>query len=182
MRLYTLVLSIGLIGIFLGLGVTQAYSTPLFRPVVVVFGDSSQVRTTVNTLMVDYPSAIILKYQDIHSLFDTLTLIRSHAPLILVGHGSDYGILGPNGEMISWQDIGAWLNSLPSTYVFFLSCDSRNAPKYSHIPGYGFTGTIDGVFGDINVVAILQYANGNKQAEQQLVSQYISKAMVLQTD
>ena len=92
-----------------------------------------------------------------------------------MGHGSNYGILGPNGNMITWQDIGAWINTLPSNYVFFLSCDSNNAPNYIHIPGHGFSGTIDGVLGAISVAAMLQHANGNTEAVQQLVSQFVSR-------
>ena len=99
-----------------------------------------------------------------------------------MGHGSNYGILGPNGNMITWQDIGAWINTLPSTYVFFLSCDSNNSPKYIHIPGHGFSGTIDGVLGAISVAAMLQHANGNTEAVQQLVSQFVSRMILLQTD
>ena len=169
-------------GIFITSVSAQAFSTPLYRPIIVVFGDSYEVETTVHTLVADYPYAIIINYQDTHSLLNVLTLIRSHSPLILVGHGSEYGILGPSGAMISWQDIGAWVNTLPNTYVFFLACNSNSATKFVHIPSYGFSGTIDGVLGAINIAANLQYASGNTKAVRQLLSQYVSRVIVLQTD
>ena len=77
MKFHKLVFLTGLFitGIMLGSTITQAFSTPLFRPVVVVFGDSSQVETTENTLVADYPQVLVINYQDIHSLFNILTLV-----------------------------------------------------------------------------------------------------------
>ena len=168
-------------GIFIMSVSAQAFSTPLYRPVVVVFGDSSQVETTVNTLVADYPQSTIINYQDTHSLFSVLTLMRSYSALILVGHGSDQGILGPNNAIISWHDIGAWVNTLPSTYVFFLACDSNGATKFVNTHSFGFSGTIDGVLGATGIAADLQRANGNAKVAQQLMTQFMARIFLLQS-
>lgn len=170
------------LGLFIASSTAQAFSFPIFRPVIVTFGDSNEVQATVNTLMADYPQAVVVKYQDTLSLFGVLTLMRSYSPLILVGHGSAQGILGPSNNIISWKNIGTWINTLPSTYVFFLACDSYNAGQYINVKSTTYPGPVDGILGAITVAAALQHAYGNTNAIQQLSTQFMSRIILLQTN
>ncbi len=91
-----------------------------------------------------YPDAIVIKYDDIGSLFNILRLDRSYSQIILIGHGSDQGILSAKQGIIPWKNIADWINTLPSTQVYFLSCDSLAVTKLVNKPSVGFQGVIDG--------------------------------------
>lgn len=125
--------------------VTTAFSTPSTSPVIITFGDSSEVQLSTQTLVKNLPTATVMKYSDINSLVSANILMRSSSPIILVGHGSKQGIIGPNGKIISWNKIGKWINSLPATKVFLLSCDSSYGIKYIKTKSLGFNGVIDGI-------------------------------------
>ena len=174
-----------IIGVVIGIvivfsSITSAFSTPLFQPVIVVFGNSPEVQSAMNTLVEDYPNAKIISYTDIHSVGTALTLIRSYSPLILVGHGSQEGLLGPTGNIITWKNIGAWINTLPSSYVFFLACDSSSAAKYVNVHSIGFSGSIDSILGATAIAIALQRALGNTVAVNRLQSQFTNRMISLQ--
>ena len=160
--------------------ITTAFSTPLFQPVIVVFGNSPEVQSAMNTLVEDYPNAKIISYTDIHTVSTSLTLIRSYSPLILIGHGSQEGLLEPTGNIITWKNIGAWINTLPSSYVFFLACDSSSATKYVNVQSIGFSGTIDSILGAIAIAIALERALGNTVAVDRLQSQFTNRMISLQ--
>ena len=174
-----------IIGVVIGIvivfsSITSAFSTPLFQPVIVVFGNSPEVQSAMNTLVEDYPNAKIISYTDIHSVGTALTLIRSYSPLILVGHGSQEGLLGPTGNIITWKNIGAWINTLPTSYVFFLACDSSSAAKYVNVHSIGFSGSIDSILGATAIAIALQRALGNTVAVNRLQSQFTNRMISLQ--
>lgn len=141
--------------IFLLSVVVEPLSMPLFTPVVISFGNSKEVNTAVNTLEKNYPNVDVIRYKDIHSISAALTLMRSHSILILVGHGNTDGILNSN-KIISWQQIGNWVNSLPNNKIIFLSCNSNSVKPFIDKPFYGFTGNIDAVLGALAVAAALK--------------------------
>ncbi len=125
--------------------IPQVFSIPLFAPVVITFDSSNQaVKTSTNTILDLYPTAKVIKYEDAGSLWNVLTMMRSYSQLILIGHGSDKGILSSQGTIIPWKNITDWVNTQPSTDVYFLSCNSNTASKLVHKPSLGFVGNVDG--------------------------------------
>ncbi len=141
--------------------IVSAFSMPLYQPVVIQFGNSDEVKATTNTFVKENPSAMVIRYSDIHDIFSILTLIRSHSDLVIIEHGSNNGILGPNGNIISWVNIGKWINTLPFTSVYFITCNSNEASKFVKVKSLGFSGPIDGILGALFVSEALQIANHN---------------------
>jgi hypothetical protein len=50
--------------LWLSMPMAQAFSTPLFEPVVITFGESEEVGITVQTLVQNYPKAKVFKYEE----------------------------------------------------------------------------------------------------------------------
>ena len=141
---------------FLVANFIPAFTIPLYQPLIVRFGDSNEVTQSVHTLVQNYPEAKVLDFKEIHSLIDVLTIMRSYSAIILVGHGSNNGILGPNGVILSWKEIGAWINSLPNSYVIILSCNSNIAKTFINKPFIGFSEDIDAISGGLIVAGLLK--------------------------
>lgn len=161
--------------------VSQSFNVPLFEPVVIKFGNSPEVNTAVKTFTMDYPNSVVISYKNIHSINAILTLMRSNSPLILIGHGSNQGILSRNGSVIKWNEIGSWVNTLPIKFVFFLACDSSVAEKYVNVNSYGFPTVIDAVLGAISIAISLNYAAGNTNRVEDLKQQFNSRLTLLKT-
>jgi hypothetical protein len=66
--------------------------------------------------------------------------MRSYAELILIGHGSEEGIFAPNGEILSWKNIGNWVNQFLNAKIYFLACNSNFVNGYINKPIRSFTG------------------------------------------
>ena len=172
-------------GIMLIAPISESFSVPLFTPVVITFGDSPEVKTTLNTFLANYPQAKVFKYENSHdvlSMNDLITsniLMRSHSPIILIGHGSNSGIQGNNGNVIPWQEITNWVNSLPNNEVFFLSCNSFGATKFVNKPAIGFNGIIDGVLASLSIARNLQLSNNNYDALSAIDSKFMDRIVGL---
>ena len=128
----------------LSIFITQAFSFPLFAPIVITFDSSTEVQSSTATILGLYPTAVVIQYDDIGSLLNFLTLERSYSQIILIGHGSNQGILSSNQGIIPWEKIAQWVNALPSTDVYFISCDSYEVTQLVNKPSLGFHGAVDG--------------------------------------
>jgi hypothetical protein len=143
------------------LPITQAFSMPLFEPIAIIFDDSEEIKVTTKILIENSPSIKIIKYKDKNTIFNALILIRSYSEIILIGHGSEVGILTQNGEILSWKNIGDWVNTMPNSNIYFLACDSKIAENFVGKPGLGFDGGIDGISSALYISALLKLADGS---------------------
>lgn len=183
MKTGKIVLIIGIVGIFLSLmstSVVSAFSMPLTQPIVITFGDSPQVRTTTSTFMSEYPHASVMSYGSIHSLGNVLQLMRTHAPLIIIGHGSDQGI-GFGGKIIQWQTLNTELNALPANAIYYLACDSATAVPTSTKQAFGFNSAVDGPSGAMIIAATLYNNQGQTLKVQQTIIQLINHVKSLES-
>ena len=136
-----------IVGIMLFMPAAQVYSIPIYSPIIVDFGDSPAVQTATNILKEYMPNAIVIDYSQIHDLNSLLTIPRAHSHLIVVGYGTDQGIMTKGGSILSWNYIANWINDLPSTRVDFLSCNSSVATSLINVHSIGFTNVVDAKLG-----------------------------------
>ncbi|MHA1992540.1 MAG: hypothetical protein ACW981_02805 [Candidatus Hodarchaeales archaeon] len=155
----------------------QAISSPLFSPIIVSFDSSEEVIESVEALRKTLPSSQIFTYNDIGKFSNKWLMSRSFSPIILVGHGTEEGILLESGELLTWDELSKWVNMLPNTEVYFLTCNSDSATELTNKRSHGFNGEIDGILGAYSIGNQIHLSNGNiekgREAENNLLYRFI---------
>lgn len=162
-------------GTFLLSSIVTAFTTPLFTPVVITFGDSDEVEASSDAFAKVYPNVMRFQYKNIHDLRIANIISRSNSPLIIIGHGSDKGIFLNSNVEITWQFIGNWVNSLPTTKIFFIACNSSNAIKYINKQSFGFSGVVDGITASLYTAANMYSIENNMFAITNLLPSFLSR-------
>lgn len=162
-------------GTFLTSSLVPAFSSPLFTPIVVTFGNSKEVTEATSTFKSAYPNSIVFSSENLRDIRIANILTRSISPLIIIGHGSDTGLLSASGKEISWENLGIWINSLPTTNTFFIACNSENAKKFTNNPTFGFSGVVDGIVASLSVAAHLYQNNHDMLSVQHLIPQFMNR-------
>jgi hypothetical protein len=129
---------------------------PLFEPVVVSFDDSTEVQASKATLLQDHSRIQTLSFSESDNFLNSMNLRRTFAEVVLIGHGTEEGILNSDGELVQWEKVIEWINEHPFTKVYFLACNSDGATELlGNKDSFGFNNQIDGITGAIIISSIM---------------------------
>ncbi len=137
--------------------VPQSSATSQVSPLLVVFGNSMAEQKAVQTLLSNFPMAVITQFS-----LTNAQILSWTGPVIWVGHGNSKGILSQGG-LISWNLISTLVKSSVSQRHFFLSCDSVSLKQLtvdSNKMVITFNGRIEPVLGALYVAAYLSKTIG----------------------
>jgi len=166
--------AIGLVSIVLLSMFVIPFSAPLLAPVVITFDTSEEVQLATSTLQKTFNNIVVYSYeQAISDLFIMQKLMRSRAEIILIGHGTPEGIQLLQGTLLAWQNLATWVNSLPSSKVILLACNSATTTSYLLKQSLGFSNAVDGIIGALIASIELFIARNNLEAAEKTLNEII---------
>ncbi|RMG37309.1 MAG: hypothetical protein D6732_07010 [Methanobacteriota archaeon] len=153
---------------------------PNFEPLGIKIGGSEEVNIAVQTLKESYEDIQIIDFDMLNTIRVALQLTRQVGEIIVVGHGTNEGIIMDDGSIISWNKIAKRIRESPSNELIFLSCNSKNIDQYLQNRNVlSFEGNIDVFILGYSVSAKLNYNRGLINEASNLFAKSIQRGLDL---